>query len=185
MRVALLAAPRGEAGTGWAGVFARLAAASGLASLFGVALGARTGGAALAMHGAFAPIAVVGAFVVAGLPLYVLLALANAPIELLGLGRAVGRGTAAAALVLAGLSPLVLLFGVSGETWVAGAVVGWASLAFALSIGLAAVRADVAAGAEGATSIGPAVLVFAAFTMTLALRLAWVALPALGRGVAP
>jgi hypothetical protein len=177
----MLAAPRAAAATGWAEVAYTLGAASGLSSLYGMALGARGGGPSLALHAAFAPVAVVGAFVVGALPLYVLLAIADAPVELPSLARAIGRGAAAAGLLLGGLAPLVLLFGVSGETWVAGAVLGWSSLVSSLLVGLAAIRRDVAAAAP-ARSLALAGFVFAAFSATLALRVAWVALPALGRG---
>lgn len=180
-RIAALATPEPIDSPRSAGAAARLAAAGGLASLFGAALGARGGGSAIGLHAAMAPVVVLGGFVVGALPLYVLLALADAPVELGGLARALSRGAVATSLILAGLSPLVLLFAVSGETWVAGAVLGWMSLVFALVTGLGAVRRDLAVGAPGA-GVGAAVIVFAAFAVTLAMRLAWVSLPALGRG---
>ena len=87
---------------------ARLGAGLGLAALYGLALGARTGGMALVQHalGASAGLAAVG---VLGIPaLFVLLALVNAPVSPSAMLSAGARALASAGFVLAGLAPSAL-----------------------------------------------------------------------------
>ena len=146
-------------------------------SVFGLALGLRSGGVGMLVHGALAPAALLGSFAVASPSLYVALAVADAPVDPLALARAVSRGIISAGLLLGGLAPLVGLFTFSGETAVAGAAMGWASLVVAIVVGLIAFYRDLAGRAPRVAVIG-----FALFAGALALRIGWVALPAL-RGV--
>ncbi|HEY3254645.1 MAG TPA: hypothetical protein VGJ91_11880 [Polyangiaceae bacterium] len=115
---------------------ARLGAGLGLAALYGVALGARSGGTALVQHalGASAGLAAVG---VLGIPaLFVLLALVNAPVSPGAMLSAGARSLASAGFVLAGLAPSAALLAVTIESPEAAAFVTRAGLTLAGGIGL-------------------------------------------------
>ena len=115
---------------------ARLGAGLGLAALYGLALGARTGGMALVQHalGASAGLAAVG---VLGIPaLFVLLALANAPVSPSAMLSAGARALASAGFVLAGLAPSAALLAVTIESPNAAAFVTRSGLILAGGIGL-------------------------------------------------
>ena len=115
---------------------ARLGAGLGLAALYGLALGARTGGMALVQHalGASAGLAAVG---VLGIPaLFVLLALVDAPVSPSAMLSAGARSLASAGFVLAGLAPSAALLAVTIESADAAAFVTRAGLTLAGGIGL-------------------------------------------------
>src|SRR5580658_634135 len=71
----------------WADEARRLATAASLAAVFGVALGLRHGGLSLASGAAGAPLGILAVGALAAPALVILLALANAPIDALDLGR--------------------------------------------------------------------------------------------------
>ena len=124
---------------------ARLGAGLGLASLYGLALGARSGGMALVQHAlcASAGLAAVGAL---GIPaLFVLLALVNAPVSPGAMLAAGARSLASAGFVLAGLSPSAALWAVTIESPEAAAFVTRAGLTLAGGIGLFQLTSSVRA----------------------------------------
>ncbi len=180
----LASAPSVRAALGRAAVTLALAAA------FGAALGARGGPASMLRHAAGAPLAVL---VVLGLALPALaisLSLVDAPIALLGLGRATARASALAGLVLGGLAPALALFSIAGEDAESGATFAVASL---VAAGLVAARAfrreldgllTVAGAPERRRSASLLVAVFVLFSAVLAARVWWLVLPALRGGAA-
>jgi hypothetical protein len=114
----------------------RVGSGLALATLYGLALGARSGGIALAEHAALAAagLAVVG---VLGLPsLFVLLALMNAPVTPRAMLSAGARSVASTGFVLAGLAPSAALLTVTIESQAAAAFVARAGLVLAGGIGL-------------------------------------------------
>ncbi len=110
---------------------ARLGAGLGLAALYGLALGARSGGMALA---------------VLGIPaLFVLLALVDAPVSPSAMLSAGARSLASAGFVLAGLAPSAALLAVTIESPDAAAFVTRAGLTLAGGIGLFQLHSSVRA----------------------------------------
>src|SRR4051812_11640438 len=124
---------------------ARLGAGLGLAALYGLALGARTGGIALVQH-ALAASAGLAAVGVLGMPaLFVLLALVDAPVSPLAMLSAGARSLASAGFVLAGLAPSAALWAVTIESPDAAAFVTRAGLTLAGGIGLLQLHGSVRA----------------------------------------
>jgi hypothetical protein len=106
----LLAPSSGEAVGGDA---RRFAIGLGLASLFGLATGARQGGLAFVSSAALVPAALLGACAF-GLPaLYIALGMVDAPLAPRRLFAAAARAMASAGLVLAGIAPVAALYVVS------------------------------------------------------------------------
>lgn len=164
----------------------RLAAALGFAALYGLALGTRAGGPALLQHalGAASGLAVVALLAVP--PLFVLLALVDAPLAPRALLATSARALATTGFVLAGLAPSAALLGVTIESASAAAFIGGAGFALAGAIGLArfvssarALLADVPSGLG--TKCGVLLFAFCVFSVALAERV-WQALPALRGG---
>jgi len=166
--------------------FARLGAGLGLAALYGLALGARSGGVALIQHalGASAGLFAVG---VLGIPaLFVLLALVNAPVSPGAMLSAGARSLASAGFVLAGLAPSAALLAVTIESPDAAAFVTRAGLTLAGGIGLFQLTSSVRAMLK---ELPPAprlkcnVLLFgfSLFAIMLAARV-WYTLPILKGG---
>ena len=159
----------------------------GLAALYGLALGARSGGAALLEHAAFASagLALVG---VLGLPsLFVLLGLVNAPVSPRALLSAGARSVASTGFVLAGLAPSAALLAVTIESPDAAAFVARAGLSLAGGIGLyqllRSVRALLADAPLTTRAKCTAFLcAFCVFAFVLAARV-WSILPILKGGV--
>jgi len=163
--------------------FARLAAGLGLSALYGLALGARSGGVALLQHalGASAGLAAVA---VLGIPaLFVLLALIDAPVSPSGMLSVGARSLASAGFVLAGLAPSAALLAVTIESSEAAAFVTRAGLCLAGGIGfyqlLSSVRAMLEELPPEARLKSDALLCgFSLFAIMLAARV-WYALPIL------
>ena len=165
----------------------RFAAGLGLASLYGLALGARTGGAALFVHALGTPAALltVGAI---GVPAFaIVLALMNAPIDGTRLAGVTARAVATSGLVLAGLAPAALLFAITSSTQEAAA--GTAALGLTLAGGLGLVKLlagllRAIASADSATRLLAllASLGFGLFAIALAARVWSSLLPALAPG---
>jgi len=161
----------------------RLAAGLGLAALYGLALGARSGGVGLLQHalGASAGLAAVG---VLGMPaLFVLLSLVNAPVSPSAMLSAGARSLASAGFVLAGLAPSAALLAVTIESPDAAAFVARAGLALAGGIGLFQLLSSVRAmllelPSEARLKCYGLLFGFSVFAIMLAARV-WYALPIL------
>jgi len=158
--------------------------AAGLASLFGVAIGLRRGGAAIAIAAAGAPAGIVAVAAVAVPAFAIVLALANAPLDMMGLGRATARAAMRAGLFLAGVAPGMALLAVTCEDGISVTVFALGGLLFAGAIAGGAFAGDLRVaiasmprGRRLVLSLAvPAFLVFAA---VLAARVWWLALPML------
>ncbi len=162
---------------------ARLASGLGFAALYGLALGARSGGASLLEH-ALASSAGLAAVAVLGMPsLFVLLALVNAPVSPGAMLSAGARALGSAGFVLAGLAPSAALLAVTIESPSAAAFVAEAGLLLAGGIGLyqllGAVR-RMFLGLPFALRVksNALLLAFCVFAVLLACRV-WYALPIL------
>jgi hypothetical protein len=163
----------------------RFTAGLGLAAIYGVALGARAGGAALFVHAAGTPAALltVGAM---GVPAFaIVLALLNAPIDGARLTAVTARAVATTGLVLAGLAPAALLFALTSSTAEGAAGAALLGLSLAGGLGLAKLLAGLQralASAEGVTRLLAflASLGFGLFAIALAARVWSATLPALG-----
>lgn len=162
---------------------ARLAAGLGLAALYGVALGARSGGIALVQH-ALAASAGLAAVGVLGLPaLFVLLALVDAPVSPAAMLSSGARALASAGFVLAGLAPSAALLAVTIESPDAVAFVTRAGLTLAGGIGLFQLTSSVRAmledlPAERRLKCNALLFGFSVFAIMLAGRV-WYSLPIL------
>ncbi|KYF65011.1 hypothetical protein [Sorangium cellulosum] len=160
----------------------------GLASLYGLALGARQGGVSLVQHAAGVPAAVVA---VAGLgvpALLIVLTLFNAPLDPPRALSATARAAAATGLVLGGLAPAAALFVVTSGSDLTAALLGLLGLAVGGVLGVHVLLRDLRAALRGNGSLallaghGAALLGFAGFAVALALRVWWATLPILKAG---
>lgn len=107
-----------------------------LACAYGVALGAREGGASLFVHALGVPAALVAVALV-GLPsLCIVLALFGAPLSLDRAALAAARGLASAGLVLAGLAPLAAFYVVTSASPIAAALAASLGLVVGGALGL-------------------------------------------------
>ncbi|WP_438013781.1 hypothetical protein WMF18_22915 [Sorangium sp. So ce315] len=160
----------------------------GLASLYGLALGARQGGASLVQHAAGVPAAVV-AVACLGVPaLLIVLTLFDAPLDPPRVLSATARAAASTGLVLAGLAPAAALFVVTSASDLTAALMGLLGLAVAGALGVHALLRDLGValrrdgGVVGLAGHGAALLGFAGFAVVLALRVWWATLPILKAG---
>ena len=164
----------------------RLGAGLGLAALYGLSLGARSGGLSLLSH-ALAASAGLAAVGVLGVPsLFVLLALVDAPVSPGAMISTGARALASAGFVLAGLAPSAALLAVTIESPSAAASVARVGLALAGGIGLyqlvSAVRLMLAPLPFGLRVRSNALLAaFCVFAALLAARV-WYTLPILQGG---
>jgi hypothetical protein len=165
----------------------RLGAGLALSAVFGLALGARSGGPDLLRHALGVPL---GLLVVAGVAapsLFVRLSLMNAPLHATHLVAAVTRATFSSGLVLAGLAPAMAMLVVSIESPAAAAWMSGLGLALAGGIGLFSLLAELRQWVASAppllqSRIYCSIAVFAVLACALAAR-AWHAwLPLLGGG---
>jgi len=160
------------AAASWPDEGRRLAIAVSMAALFGVSLGLG------------APAGIVAVSVVAVPAFAIILALANAPVDAMSLGRATARAAAKAGLVLAGLAPAAALFVVTVEDAITVTAVGFGGLFLAGAIASRSFASELAPLIQAApratrnvmTLAMPAFLLFAA---VLAARVWWLALPSL------
>ena len=163
----------------------RFVTGAGLASLYGLALGARDGGASLIRHALGVPAAL---FAVAGLgvpALFIALALFNAPLDPPRVAASAARAAASAGLLLAGLAPVAALYVVSSEHTGAAILAG----AFGLFLGglsgvtrlLRELGGSLAGQSElGRLAAGCAFAAFAVFATALAARVWFATLPLFG-----
>lgn len=158
------------------GLLARqIASGLALASIAGLAMGARGGLASMAVHAAGVPLALI-AVAALGLPsLFVLLALADAPLDPRATAHAAARAIGASGLVLAGLAPTMALFVVTSEGTDTAALTSGAGLAIGGALGLGHVVRELhraLVGAELPTRLLAAggLGAFAVFAAALASR---------------
>lgn len=138
-----LAAPLGRE-------LARMGSGFGLAAVYGLALGARTGGVDLIRHALGAPLGVVVVALVAAPSLFVRLALIDAPLRPAQMLNAVAQGVFTTGLVLAGLAPAAAMLVVSIESAPAAAWMSGLGLWLAGGIGLLNSCAAIKRGLAGA-----------------------------------
>jgi hypothetical protein len=152
-----------------------------LSSLFGLALGAGTNVPTMAARAVGVPTGFVIVALVGGPAFYVALAHAGVEVSALALSSALGCGVASAGLVLAGLSPTMLLLAVSCESQVSVAAYALLGLAASGSVGLRAMFRELGRG-QLSWTVGARLphLAFALFAAVLCLRVWWGALSLLG-----
>ena len=166
----------------------RFATGLGLASLYGLALGVRGGGAGLVAHALGVPAALLVALGLGVPALYIALALFDAPLALPAVVSAAARGASASGLVLAGLAPAAALFVVSSEHSGAAALTGLTGLVLGGAISLGGLLRELQRGidreafpARAATQL---VLVgFGVFAVAVSARIWWATLPVLRGGL--
>jgi hypothetical protein len=166
----------------WAREGQRLLLAMGLASLFGVALGLRRGQAYILLGALGAPAGIAAVAAVAVPAFAIVLALANAPVDVMDLARATTRAAFRAGLLLAGLAPGVALLVVSCEDAITVTVTGFGSLLLAGALASRAFADGLRPQLEGAPRSTRAVMavampLFLVFAAVLAARVWWLALP--------
>jgi len=128
----------------------RLASGLGLTAVYGLALGARTGGADLVRHALGAPLGVLVVALVAAPSLFVRLALIDAPLRPAPMLAAVAQAVFSTGLVLAGLAPAAAMLVVSIESAPAAAWMSGLGLWLAGGIGLFNFCAALKQGLAGA-----------------------------------
>jgi hypothetical protein len=156
----------------------------GLAALYGLAIGARQGGASLIHHALGVPFGLLLVVLLGTPSMFVFLSLCKAPIAARSLASTAARGMASAGLLLAGLAPAALLFVVSSET--PHAAKGAVALGLLLAGGVALSRTTLsilreAARGPMASLVGGAIVAvgFAGFAVLLAMRVWSAVLPIL------
>jgi hypothetical protein len=168
----------------WPGEGQRLAIALGLSALFGVALGLRQGGVAIALAAVGAPAGILAVAALAAPAFAIVLALANAPVDAMDLAQATSRAAAKAGLILAGVAPGAALFVVTCEDAITVTMVGFGALTLAGAIAAHAFARELrpllaAAPALTRRVMSLAMPLFLLFAAVLAARVWWIALPAL------
>jgi hypothetical protein len=162
----------------------RLLLAVALASLFGLALGLRQGGASIALAALGAPAGVAAVAFVAVPAFAIVLSLANAPVDLMDLARATSRASMRAGLFLAGLAPGAALIVVTVEDAITVTVAGLGALLLAGAIAARSFAGDLRPQLAAAPRATRAVMslampAFLLFAAVLAARVWWLALPML------
>ena len=166
----------------WAREGQRLALAIGLASLFGMAIGLRAGGAAIATHAFGVSLGIVAVCGFAVPALAIVLALVNASVDALGLARATSRAAAAAGLLLAGLAPGAALFALTVEDAITVTLVGAGGLTLAGVLGMRSFMRALGPQIDGSDGRARrlsmvAIPLFLVFAAILGARIWWVMLP--------
>jgi hypothetical protein len=149
-----------------------------LAGVFGLALGARFGLAAMAVHAMTVPIALLAVTGFGGPAFYIALLHGGLAIDALGVARAFARGTATAGLALAGFAPPMALFSLSCEETLAVQAYAALGLGAAGALGLRALLKALPASPHSRL-LGPK-LCLAAFATLLSARVWLAALPIFG-----
>lgn len=163
----------------------RAAAGLGLSALYGLALGARQGGKALALHAVGVPFGLLLVVLAAAPSMFVFLSICRTPIHARAIASTTARGLGSAGLLLAGLAPAAALFVVSSETprAAAGAVTLGLMLGGGVALGRATweiFRSAVTARAGSILGGMGVALGFATFAVLLAMRVWSAVLPILG-----
>lgn len=160
----------------------------GLASLYGLSLGARQGGVSFVRHAAGVPAAMIAVACVGVPALTIVLTLFDAPLDPPRALSATARAAAATGLVLGGLAPASALFVVTSGADATAALMGLLGLAVGGAVGVCILLRDLGAvlqregGLAGVSRSTAALVVFAAFAVVLALRVWWGMLPILKGG---
>jgi hypothetical protein len=163
----------------------RFAAGLSLSALYGLAIGARAGGAELLRNAVGVPLALVTLTLVVVPSLTVLFAMMDAPIDATRVLGALGRALASVGLVLAGLAPSVLWLCLSVESLVLARDVAFGGILLAGGLGLvqfvATLGASLAAADRGVVAKGYLVLAgHTVFASMLALRFVVLFVPVFG-----
>lgn len=108
----------------------------GLAAVFGAAVGAASGPKAMLACAVQAPLTCVAALALGVPALYMVLALADAPVRVADMTSAGVRGLGTAGLVLAGLAPTVVVYATTSATLAGTRLVVYSSLLVAAFFGL-------------------------------------------------
>jgi hypothetical protein len=165
----------------------RLGSGLGLAAVYGLALGARTGGVDLIRHALGAPLGVMVVALVTAPSLFVRLALIDAPLRPAQMLAAVAQGAYTTGLTLAGLAPAAAMLVVSIESAPAAAWMSGLGLWLAGGIGLFNLCAALKPGLVGTdlrlqSRALFALAVFSALSCALTARVWGAWLPVLGGG---
>ena len=166
----------------WAREGQRLALAIGLASLFGMAIGLRAGGAAIVTHAFGVSLGIVAVCGLAVPALAIVLALVNASVDAFGLARATSRAAATAGLLLAGLAPGAALFALTVEDAITVTLVGAGGLTLAGVLGMRSFMRALGPQIDGSDGRARrlsmvAIPLFLVFAAILGARIWWVMLP--------
>ena len=163
----------------------RLAAGLALSAFYGLALGARTGGAELLRHALGVPLGLVVLGAVMAPSLTVLFAILDAPVRASRVLALLGRALSSVGLVLAGVAPGAALLVVSVESAELATLV--ARFGFVLAGTLALIQLSVSlsselAAADRSVSFKSHVLLlgYALFSVMLAVRLWSLFVPLVG-----
>jgi hypothetical protein len=159
----------------------RFFAGLSLASVFGLALGARFGFVSMAAHAVGVPLGIVSVALLCTPAFFVGVLHSGLDLDGRALASSIAFGTAAAGLVLAGLAPAMALYSLSAESVESVAALA----AFGLVVaGFLGQRATFRALPEEAGLRGARFFVFhwafSLFAAALALRVWWLALPIYG-----
>lgn len=161
----------------------------GLASLYGLALGARAGGLSLFQHAAGVPLAMVAVGCLGVPALTIVLTLFNAPISPSRALSAASRSAAATGLVFGGLAPAAALFVVTSESRGTAAFMALLGLFIGGVFGIRVLLRDLKSAMEGESDLINKTLstislaCFALFAVAMALRVWWGSLPLLKGGL--
>jgi hypothetical protein len=173
-----------SAAPSWRAELQRLLLATAGAAGFGVSLGLRKGGTAILVGALGAPAGILAVAAVAVPAFAIVLALANAPLDMMDLARATSRAATRAGLLLAGIAPGIALLVVSCEETVSVSIFGFGALLLAGGIAANAFAKELrphlrSAPGHARVVLAVALPVFLLFAATLAGRVWWLALPML------
>ncbi len=158
-----------------------------LAAVYGLAIGARDGGAALPAHAIGVPLGFLAVCGIGVPSLFVFLAMFRVPVSPMGAVRAASRALATAGLILAGLAPAALLFALTSSSDMAAGVTGMLGLLTAGGLALVRLVRDLMRDFHDAPMVSKAwapfaLAGFALFGVVLAVRIWMHTLPMLGGG---
>jgi hypothetical protein len=161
----------------------RFFAGLALASIFGLALGARFGAVSMAAHAVGVPLAIAVVALLGTPAFFVGILHGGFDVDARTLAASIARGAATAGLVLAGFSPAMALYSLSAEEPLSVGVLAALGLGVAGFLGQRATfrSLPVQAGSRG---VGYYLfhVAFAAFAAVLAGRVWWLVLPIFGAG---
>ena len=169
----------------WLDLARRAGTGLALSSIYGVALGLRHGGRALAEHAIGVPTGLLLVVALGTPSLFVFLSLCRAPMDARAIARTAARGIASAGVVLAGLAPAAALFVVSSEKPEAASAVVIFGLLLGGGVALGRMVWEVALGSiagKVTSRLGGLAIAlgFAWFAVSLAVRIWSAVLPILG-----
>jgi hypothetical protein len=159
----------------------RAAIGLSLAGLFGLAIGFRYGLGSMAVHAVGVPLGYVAAVGLALPALCIFVAHFDLPVDTRAVVHAVTRGISVAGLVLAGISPGVLLLTATTESRAMAAVFAGAGLALGSGVGVREVALRLGGVVSGRFALLFCFGAFVVLASVLAARAWWLVLPMLGR----